>query len=542
MHLKKLSFLAVFLLSLGLTGCGSDNLDASNGKNSSDSTGDDSGDSSGSDTADDSDDSSGGDTGDSTYTATGDFSPKIIQRGQAFTFTYTLDQVPDVAVDYTITMSGTAVQGSSEDYTINNASPLTFPVGSTTTSLTITTYQKNDVYDARTLSLTFTGNTGEPATLNLLISGNVYLNDTGITNYSDGSSFDIPNQVNDKYKQQDAAYGLDIIINSAATEPDTGDSKDDSKQLYKNAFDVNENDSEYKGKAGFRFVKIANNGIPVVADTTNYDTPFVQDSNNYECVRDEVTGLTWQVKGPRNIIIHEAKAAPSDPDVYRMGDEKNYKASNFQYPWQPSALGTTGPGWYSSLNDATLDEGAEPGKHYANQACGYPSEGRNEGLPLYCSTGSYTDEVNRLGACGKTNWVVPSVEQLRSILDYNNVVDYSAVTGTREHALDNDFFDCKGSSKNCIVENNYSMECAFETDNGGNETSICTSLNTTDPDPVYWTSNQVKGSEQLAWCVNLQTGNVNTCHKREYHRVLVVSSNVPIEFFTPVTTSDDSAE
>jgi hypothetical protein len=538
MHLKKLSFLAVFLLSLGLTGCGSDNLDASNGKNSSDSTGDDSGDSSGSDTADDSDDSSGGDTGDSTYTATGDFSPKIIQRGQAFTFTYTLDQVPDVAVDYTITMSGTAVQGSSEDYTINNASPLTFPVGSTTTSLTITTYQKNDVYDARTLSLTFTGNTGEPATLNLLISGNVYLNDTGITNYSDGSSFDIPNQINDKYKQQDAAYGLDIIINSAATDPDTGDSKDDRKQLYKNEFDVTPNDSEYKGKAGFRFVKIANNGMPVVADSTSY-----------ECVTDEVTGLTWQVKGPQNLITHEAKSEPGDPDVYTMADEQNYKASNFQYPWMPSALGTTGPGWYSSLNDATLDEGAEPGKHYANQACGYPNEGRNEGLPLYCSTGSYTDEVNRLGACGKTNWVVPSVEQLRSILDYNDVIDYSAVIGTNDHAVDDFFFDCKNTN-NCVIEKNYTNQCFFVVDgNGdtvldisGNPTTSCTQLESDDPDPVYWTSNQVKGSEQLAWCVNLQTGNVNTCHKREEHRVLVVSSNVPAEFFTPVTTSDDSAE
>jgi len=417
---------------------------------------------------------------------------------------------------------------------MSNASALTFAKGSTTTSLTITTYQKDDVYDARTLSLTFTGNTGEPATLNLLISGNVYLNDTGITAYSDGSSFDIQTQTNDKYKQQDAAYGLDIIINSTATEPDVGDSKDDNKQLYKNAFDVNPNDSEYKGKAGFRFVKIANNGMPVTADSTNY-----------ECVTDEVTGLTWQVKGPRNIIGHLVKSSPADPDIYIMADEQNYKAANFRYPWQASKLGTPGPGWFSGLNDTTLDEGAEENQHYANQACGYPNEGRYgsdvEGLTLYCSTGSYTDEVNRLGVCGKTNWVVPSVEQLRSILNYSEVVDYSAVQGTTDHALDDNFFDCKNTG-NCVIENNYAVECYFEPDGDGGETLTCPQVDIYEVDPVYWTSNQVKGSEQLAWCVNMQTGSVDKCHKREDHRVLVVSSNVPAEFFTPVAATDDSAE
>ncbi|QUM83297.1 DUF1566 domain-containing protein [Moritella sp. 28] len=533
MRLKKLSFLTILLLSIGLTGCGSDNLDAATSGSGNTNNGTDSG-----DNGDSSGDTDNGSNEDTVYTASGNLLPKVIQRGQTFTFNYYLDKTPDAAVIYDIDIVGTAVQGTSEDYTISNASTLTFAKGSTTTSLTITTYQKSDVYDARTLSLTFTGNVGEPATINLLISGNVYLNDTGITAYSDGSTFDIQTQTNDKYKQQDAAYGLDIIINSAATEPDTGDNKDNTKQLYKNLFDVNPSDSEYKGKAGFRFVKIANNGMPVVAN-----------SNNYECVTDEVTGLTWQVKGPRNIITHEAKADPSDPDVFTMANGQNYKAANFHYPWMPSALGTAGSGWASGLNDATLDEGAEEGAHNANQACGYLGGERNDGQPLYCSTGSYADEVNRLGACGKTNWVVPSVEQLRSILNYNDVVDYSTVTGTQNHAFDDSFFDCK-STDNCVIDKSYITECAFILDSDGNPAPdadgnpkiSCIQLETPESDPVYWTANQVKDSEQLAWCVNLQTGSVNKCHKKEHHRVLVVSSNVPTEFFTPVATTDDSTE
>ena len=55
MHLKKLSFLAILLLSLGLTGCGSDNLDTVSSDNS-DSTGD---------TSDNTSDSSGDNSDDS---------------------------------------------------------------------------------------------------------------------------------------------------------------------------------------------------------------------------------------------------------------------------------------------------------------------------------------------------------------------------------------------------------------------------------------------------------------------------------------------
>ena len=275
--------------------------------------------------------------------------------------------------------------------------------------------------------------------------------------------------------------------------------------------------------------------------------PVVAGSTNYECVTDEVTGLTWQVKGPKNLITYHPKAASDDPDVFTMGDSQNYKAANFRYPWQASALGTTGDGWYSGLNEATLDEGAEDEGDYANAACGYLRDNRNEGQPLYCSTGSYTDEVNRLGACGKTNWVVPTVEQLRSIVNYNDVIDYSTIAGTNDHALDKDFFDCNNTG-NCVIEKNYINICFFVQGPDENvdpdltcEESVTHKFNS-EADPVYWTSNQVKGEEQLAWCVDLQTGSVNTCHKREDHRVLVVSSNVPTEFFSPVTTSDDSAK
>ena len=482
MHLKKLSFLAILLLSLGLTGCGSDNLDTVSSDNS-DSTGD---------TSDN--------TGDNNvYTATFDTIPRIVQRGQTLTLNYPLDKTTTSELNFSLEITGTAVMGTNDDYTISNSSALTFAAGSNTASLTITTYQKQDVYDARTLNLTFTDSDGDQFTQPLLISGNVYLNDSGVTDYSDASDFTLGSQPGGDLALQDAAYGLDVIINSNALANAGGDTQDPSSQFYKNSRDIDNADTEYKGRAGFRFVKVGNDGMPRTAN-----------SMNYSCVKDEVTGLTWQVKGPNNTLTNQ-ETDDTLPDRYLMQDDTNYNAANFFYAWWPSKLGTTGRGWRYTLNGSTLDTATDD-SDYANAACGYLKDISGRENELYCSSGAYADEVNFLGVCGQTNWIVPSVEQLRSIIDYSKVTDYSTLTLATDHALDSDFFDCLGND--CVVSN--------------------------DSNPVYWTSSQVKGAESLAWCINLQTGSVNTCNKDEARKVMLVSSNIPAEFFTQAT--DDAEE
>ena len=194
-----------------------------------------------------------------------------------------------------------------------------------------------------------------------------------------------------------------------------------------------------------------------------------------------------------------------------MSSIQNYSAANFIYLWNASALDTQGKSWDSSLNDGPLEEAGD-GNHFANSHCGYRNDfyGRTE--PLYCSSGSYANEANFLAACGQTNWVVPTVEQLRSIINYNNVIDYASLNITTDHALSDTFFDCAGND--CVVNN--------------------------DSNPIYWTSSQVKGADGLAWCINVQTGSVNTCNKNEAHKVMLVSSNIPAEFFTQA--ADDSEE
>ncbi|MFT5878956.1 MAG: hypothetical protein ACI86X_000028 [Moritella sp.] len=491
MRLQKLGFFSILLLSLSLTGCGSENLDPID---SGSAVGDNN-------TGDGTDSGTGGSTdgnGETIYTATVNTQPRVIQRGQTITLNYPLDGTPTSALTYDLVIGGSAVIGESGDYTISSTSAIIFAAGSNIASLTISTIKKDDVYDARSLSLKITAPNGNVATQQFLISGNVYLNDSGMTAYSDTTDFALTSQAGGDFSLQDAAYGLDVIINSGATANNGGDSQDTSSQFYKNSRDVNINDPEYKGKAGFRFVKIADNGMPLPAN-----------NSNHSCVKDEVTGLTWQVKSTYNALSN-VEPDSSLPAKYEMTDKQRYQASNFSYPWKASALSGVGPGWQNGIdnNGAFISED----NLLANSHCGYNSGFTGRDFELYCSTGSYANETNFLKICGKTNWVVPTVEQLRSIINYQKVVDYSDI-GENKHALDSPFFDC--SSKDCVIEKN-------------------------GQDPLYWTSSSVKGAEGLAWCINLQSGHVQTCNKRESHKVLVVSSNVPAEFFNP--SSDNSTE
>lgn len=489
MRLKKLSFLAILLLSLGLTGCGSDNLDAVSSSSSDSSS---------------SDDTSDGDTSDTSsdvYTATFDPQPRIIQRGQSVTLNYPLDKTTPAVLNFSFAITGTAVMGSDADYSLSNTSVLTFAAGSNSAALTITTYVKEDVYDARTLTLTFTDSNGDEFSQPFLISGNVYLNDTGMTHYSDTSNFALSSQASGNFALQDAAYGLDVIINSNAIANNGGDNPDTSSQFYKNSRDIDNADPEYKGEAGFRFVKIANNGMPVTAS-----------SSSYSCVNDQITGLTWQVKSATNTLTNN-EADPGLPAKYSMDVEAAYNAANFSYPWEASALSGVGPGWHygSPNNDGNSFTTSTDPLGFANSECGYSRAYGDRDFDLYCASGSYANETNFLKVCGKSNWVVPSVEQLRSIINYQQVSDYSTIASDK-HALDSTFFDC--ATENCVINN----------DGGDAE--------------IYWTSSSVKGSEGLAWCINLQSGNVQTCNKQEHHKVLVVSSNVPSEFFN--SSADDS--
>ena len=155
-------------------------------------------------------------------------------------------------------------------------------------------------------------------------------NDTGITACADASSNGLPCPVAG-FPGQDAEFGRDF------TDADDAD-----------------------GRAGFSFTKVngAGNSLPANATT-------------WACVRDNVTGLMWEVK--------------STDGSFRDADQ------TFN--------------WYNS--DPTTNGGDAGDEGFS---CNPAQE--------ICNIEQYVDEINEIGLCGFADWRAPSVAELVGLIDY----------------------------------------------------------------------------------------------------------------------------
>ena len=156
------------------------------------------------------------------------------------------------------------------------------------------------------------------------------LNDTGIVRCGDDASNDLDCPVAG-YPGQDAEYGRDVTHN------------DDSD-----------------GHAGFSFTKLDASGQDLPANATEWT-----------CVRDNVTGLIWEVKT----------------------DDGGLRDRDWTYTW---------------YNPDATSNGGDPGTQ---------DGGVCEGS--VCDTQGFVEAVNALGLCGATDWRLPEFEELRSIVSYD---------------------------------------------------------------------------------------------------------------------------
>ncbi len=183
------------------------------------------------------------------------------------------------------------------------------------------------------------------------------LNDTSITqggNYPEGNN---ANCIGETISAQDCSHGRD-----------------------------NSHNDDNDGATGFSFVKLDSTGQPLPDSATQWS-----------CVKDQVTGLIWEVKTQPDGTVGNAGLHDGD-DSYR---------------------------WYST--DSSHNAGAS-GYDAAdfNYCFGYQA-----GNPAsYCNTQAFVARVNAEGYCGRSDWHLPNRRELRSIVHH----------GRAYPAIDTDYF------------------------------------------------------------------------------------------------------
>lgn len=121
------------------------------------------------------------------------------------------------------------------------------------------------------------------------------------------------------------------------------------------------------GPKGFDFTKIANNGSELPATAELGSGP-----NDWACTRDNITGLVWEVKTTSGL---------------RSGSHT-----------------------YTYYNSNTSTNGG-----YAGPASGGTCE-----TPGRCDTEKYTQDVNAAGLCGRSDWRMPTFNELVSVADFGS--------------------------------------------------------------------------------------------------------------------------
>ncbi len=201
----------------------------------------------------------------------------------------------------------------------------------TKTTLTISKLINGKKYNFRVIAENTTSVLGLSNVISA-IPNKPALNDTGITLCSDGVSNNLPCPVQG-YPNQDAQSGRDV-------------SKNNSRN----------------GHAGFDFTKISKAGVALAIN-----------SKSWSCVKDNVTGLMWEMKTDDNSL-----------------HDKNWTYS-----------------WYEP--DNSKNGGFAGLQNYGS--CGGTSA---------CDTQAYVKAVNVAGWCGYKDWRMPSKTELNSIVDYGH--------------------------------------------------------------------------------------------------------------------------
>ncbi|CAK8719570.1 hypothetical protein GCAAIG_09050 [Candidatus Electronema halotolerans] len=148
------------------------------------------------------------------------------------------------------------------------------------------------------------------------------------------------------------------------------------------------NNDDSDGHAGFSYTKLDSNGVPLDDQSADYAT------TPWACVKDNVTGLIWEVK-------------TDDGGLHDKDDTYT---------------------WYNT--DPTTNGGADGSADYGGNTC-YEYDSSNPSK--FCNTQAYVNRVNAAGWCGASDWRMPTRKELNSIVhhgSYNPAIDINYFPNT----------------------------------------------------------------------------------------------------------------
>ena len=123
---------------------------------------------------------------------------------------------------------------------------------------------------------------------------------------------------------------------------------------------------------------------------------------NGKCIKDNNTGLTWEVKQNRNNQVGDS--LHDADDAYSWYEPDNMKNGGFS--GHQNSRGNTCYNYQERIEMS------------------------------YCNTDSYVQRVNFQGWCGYNDWRMPTLEELRSIVDYSG--NYSFAINVDYFPINND--------------------------------------------------------------------------------------------------------
>jgi len=269
--------------------------------------------------------------------------------------------------------------------------------GETASTYTVTTFDAVDLITVEITPVATSGVlTGNPVVTSAItiVDYSKKLNDTGITTcgdyaYTDGGTYAVTGSGTHN-------NGLDCATQPTVPTKTTDgfDADGDIIRAGQDVFygrDSTDND-DTDGHAGFSFTKLDTNGVALTNQTVAWNAAGSEATfDQWSCVQDNVTGLIWEVKTTTD--LHNASTSYTWYNSTGINDGGEH------------GVGDTG-------NSTTTGFENIGGVFNGSDACFDSSR---------CDTEKFVEDVNTAGLCGNNDWRMPTVAELVSLTNENNI-------------------------------------------------------------------------------------------------------------------------